>query len=568
MTDTTFSVPHLDAIRSLPPGLLYPHQADGVAFLISKGRAILADDMGLGKTRQAIVAMQVAVPTGAILVVCPASLKLNWRREIRMVDPAATIEVIGARADAATPADDAPPRWVIVNYDLLRTHAGRLHGIGWAGVILDEAHFIKNASQRTSHVLKLLGVSDNARAPVIGPSQVYLLTGTPMTNRPRDLFNLLRCVGHPAARSFLSFARRYCAAYRNDYGWVTNGASNLDELNRLMKEVSLRRLKEEVLDLPPKIRTWVPVAIEGESALNAQRAFARWFVESDASRPNDTAFLAHLTKVRVALHKAKHRAVEERVKDVLATGQKVIVFTAFREGLAKHRKTFGDSCVTVAGDDTAEQRLAAVDRFQTDPACRVAICNLVAGGVGLTLTAGTHVIFQDLDWVPANHRQAEDRAYRLGQTQRVTVEYMLADGTLDGFIAELLETKLALIGAVEGDLPPDASLLDDLYAKLRALGPALLQETRLDGAAGDVRERLEALAKAGLGGTAGGGASDAASQAAQDLLDAGVREFRSTRDPSQVYRVTFGRAGHLECSCDGFRWRGNCKHVREVRASA
>ena len=154
MSALPFAVPHIDAIGSLPKGLLYPHQADGVVFLISKGRAILADDMGLGKTRQAIVGMQVAAPEGGILVVCPASLKLNWRREIRLVDPDAAIEVIGGRPDR--PEDGRPPRWVIVNYDLLKAHAARLHDISWAGVIVDEAHFIKNNSQRTSHVLKLL----------------------------------------------------------------------------------------------------------------------------------------------------------------------------------------------------------------------------------------------------------------------------------------------------------------------------------------------------------------------------------------------------------------------------
>jgi SWI/SNF-related matrix-associated actin-dependent regulator of chromatin subfamily A-like protein 1 len=173
---------------------LYPHQADGVAFLVSKGRAPLGDDMGLGKTRQAIAAMQIAAADGAILVVCPASLKLNWRREIRMVDAAARIEVIGA----SVPSDDNP-RWVIVNYDLLGKHVERLRAVAWAGVILDEAHFIKNHSARTSHCLKLLGVSSDSRAALAGPDQVYLLTGTPMTNRPRDLYNLLRCVGHPAA---------------------------------------------------------------------------------------------------------------------------------------------------------------------------------------------------------------------------------------------------------------------------------------------------------------------------------------------------------------------------------
>src|SRR5262249_56856870 len=111
---TALEIPHLKAINWLPPGLLYPHQADGVSFLISKSRAILGDDMGLGKTRQAIVGMQIAAPTGMILVVCPASLKLNWRREIRMVDPDAKVEVVGIPE-----GKPAYPKWVIVNYDLL-----------------------------------------------------------------------------------------------------------------------------------------------------------------------------------------------------------------------------------------------------------------------------------------------------------------------------------------------------------------------------------------------------------------------------------------------------------------
>src|SRR5262245_15995110 len=253
--------------------------------------------------------------------------------------------------------------------------------------------------------------------------------------------------------------------------------------------------------------------------------------------------------------KAKHRAVEERIRDVVSTDRKVIVFTAFTEGLKKHKAVFGDECVTISGSDNAEQRMEAVDRFQNDPEVRVAVCNIIAGGVGITLTAGSHGLFQDLDWVPANHLQAEDRAYRMGQTDRVTVEYVLADGTLDVFIAELLEAKLRLINTIESEEVPNASVLDELYAKLRSLGPALLQENKSLQATGEIRDRLEALARSGGIPQAG----DA------PLLSAGVHEFKSSRDPSKVYRVNFGQAGHLECTCEGFRWRGNCKHVREVR---
>ena len=549
---TALRVSHLDALGSITPGLLYPHQADGVVFLISKKRVILADDMGLGKTRQAIVALESAVPDGAILVVCPASLKLNWKREILMVDPAARIEIIGHDRQPTS-----NPRWVIVNYDLLKSEAARLHGISWSGVILDEAHFIKNASVRTSHCLKLLGVQESAKAPLIGPEYVFLLTGTPMTNRPRDLYNLLRCVGHPAARSFLSFAKRYCEAYRNDYGWVTTGASNLAELNLLMKEVMLRRKKDDVLDLPPKIRSWVPVDISGSaSALSAIENFLGWYQATDPSKPNDTQFLARLTKVRVALHKAKQKAVSERIKDVVAAGEKVVVFTSFNDGVTRHVKDLGEAAVTITGSQTIEQRMEAVDRFQGDPTVRVAVCNIIAGGVGITLTAGTHVIFQDLDWVPANHAQAEDRCYRLGQTKRVTVEYFHAEGSLDAYVAKLLEAKMRLIAAVEAEEVPNTSILAEVEASLRSLAPALIEEVRLarssaSGAASSVEHLAVSQPRIAVPAT--------------PIEATGVWEFKSERDTSQTYRVTYGRAGHLECSCRGFEFRGNCKHVREVR---
>lgn len=535
-------------------GGLYTHQIEGVAFLRQHGRAILADDMGLGKTRQAIVALREACPTGALLVICPASLKLNWEREIRLVEPDARIEVIGVRGHGV--AEGETPRWVVVNYDLLTKHTERLSAIPWAGVVVDEAHFIKNASQRTSQVLKLIGAMGEGATRRV-PSQVYLLTGTPMPNRPRDLFNLLRAVDHPAARSFLSFARRYCGAYRNDFGWVTTGASNLDELNLLLKETMLRRKKEDVLDLPPKIRSWVPVTPSGESAAKAQADFVGWFLAQDASRPNDHSFLARLTRLRHTLHKAKHAACAERIRDVLETGRKVVVFTCYSEGITRHKKALGEAAVTITGADTAERRLAAVDAFQSDPKVRVALCNLIAGGVGITLTAGTHVIFQDLDWVPANHHQAEDRCYRLGQRESVTVEYLIADGTLDGYIAELLEAKLQLVRAVEADEVPDASILAELQATLGRLGPALLQESRASAAEGAVATRIAAIGE--LVGHLPQGSP---------IAETGMWEFPSSRDPKKKYRVTFGRAGHLECTCEGFHYRGECSHVRQVRKTA
>jgi len=404
--------------------------------------------------------------------------------------------------------------------------------------------------------LKLLGVQAEAQAQLIGPDYVFLLTGTPMTNRPKDLFNLFRCVGHPAARSFLSFAKRYCDAYRNDFGWVTTGASNLAELNLLMKEVSIRRIKDEVIDLPPKVRSWVPVDIStSTAALNAIESFLSWYSGTDPSQPNDREFLSRLVKVRTALHKAKFKAVAERLKDVIATGEKVVLFTCFTDGIERHKKILGDQAVTITGSDTSTKRMKAVDSFQTDPTVRVALCNIIAGGVGINLTAGTHVIFQDLDWVPANHAQAEDRCYRLGQDHRVTVEYFHADGTLDGYIATLLQQKMKLIAAVEAEEVPDQSILAEIQDGLRQLAPALMEEARAARATGDAAARIDALA----------GAVPQQKAEATPVLETGSWEFTSSRDPSASYLVKFGRAGHLECSCPGFTYRGNCKHTREVR---
>jgi len=536
----------------LAPYALYPHQVTGVEFLARRARAILGDDMGLGKTRQAIIALRESAPEGVFLVICPASLKLNWAREIRLVHPEARIEVLGVAG-----CEHPKPQWVIVNYDLLARLGDRLTAVAWTGVALDEAHFIKNASQRSSQALKILGVSDTRQAAVKGPRFVFLLTGTPMPNRPRDLFNLLRAVGHPSARSFLSFARQYCGAYRNNYGWVTDGASNLAELNLLLKEVMLRRKKDEVLDLPPKIRSWVPVQVAGDAVWKASEGFLNWFAASDASKPNDTEFLARLTRLRLALHKAKHAACAERIRDVLASGEKLIVFCTYTEGITRHLKSLGTKAVTITGADTAQQRLDAMDRFQTDPEVSVALCNLIAGGLGLNLTAATHVIFHDLDWVPANHLQAEDRCYRIGQTRQVTVEYLLAEGTLDRYIARLLEAKLKLVQAVEASEVPSASILEDLHNELTRLGPALMQEAKAAQAVGREGVRLEII-----------GEMVAALAPETPLLETGTWEFPSSSNPRKFYRVTFGRSGHLQCTCPGFEYRGECKHVRDVRKTA
>jgi hypothetical protein len=213
--------------------------------------------------------------------------------------------------------------------------------------------------------------------------------------------------------------------------------------------------------------------------------------------------------------------------------------------------------VTITGADSVEARQAAVDRFQDDAQIKVALCNIIAGGVGITLTASRHVLFEDLDWVPANHAQAEDRCYHLGQTKTVTAEYFHAANSLDGYIAELLSRKMALIVAVEADEVPDASILGELQAGLRTLTPAMHEEVRLAKAEATSKATVEALTL-----------TLRPPKQETEIEKSGSWEFTSSRNVSEAYRVTFGRAGHLECTCKGFEYRENCKHVQEVHSSA
>jgi SWI/SNF-related matrix-associated actin-dependent regulator of chromatin subfamily A-like protein 1 len=284
-----------------------------------------------------------------------------------------------------------------------------------------------------------------------------------MASRPRDLFNLLRAVRHPLSRSFYSYAKRYCAGFDNGYGLDSRGASNVDELGRVISGVMLRRAKTEALDLPPKTRTWLPVEVEAKQArkLEAQ-ALAFYSDNPERSGPKWIDFLGRLNKARHALAVAKAPLMISAVRERVEAGEKVVAFSSYTAVIERIQATFDDACVTITGADDSRARQNAADRLQTDDSVRVLAGNLHAAGVGITLTKATHVVFNDLDWVPANHWQAEDRIYRIGQTRPAFVTYLCAEGTLDDFVAAQLEQKARTIGALEDEAAHAATVVDQV----------------------------------------------------------------------------------------------------------
>ena len=368
--------------------------------------------------------------------------------------------------------------WVIINYDILGRHIDHLLRVPWAALVFDEAHYLKNHTSARSKLARQLTAAAAAANRTLA---VQLLTGTPLTSRPRDLFVLLQLAAHPLGRSFLAFAKRYCAAEKGEYGWKTGGASNIEELTVQLHGVMLRRSKDDVLSLPPKLRTWLPVDVPSGTGARAIKKVFELLAGKD-SRPapaRDAALrrrgklLAFLVEARQALALAKAAATLDFVRGAIDQGEKVIVFSCFDGPIQKIARELGSTAVVVTGKTPAAARQPLVDRFQSDAEVRVLVANIIAGGTGLNLTAATQVVFNDLDWVPTNHWQAEDRAYRIGQTRTVNVTYFVARDTIDDFVQAVLETKAALVNAiVDGEaLAPGSGgdVLDELQRVLHSL---------------------------------------------------------------------------------------------------
>src|SRR4029078_6973210 len=239
--------------------------------------------------------------------------------------------------------------------------------------------------------------------------------------------------------------------------------------------------KDDVLALPPKLRTWLAVAVpSGTGARAIAKAFnalagkdTRPVPSRDVELRRRGKLLAFLVEARQALAIAKTTATLDFVRGAIDQGEKVIVFSCFDEPIRTLARELGDTAVVVTGKTPAAMRQPLVDRFQNDADTRVFVANIIAGGTGLNLTAATQVVFNDLDWVPTNHWQAEDRAYRIGQTRTVNVTYFVARDTIDDFLQAGLETKAALVNAiVDGDaLAPGSGgdVLDELQRVLHSI---------------------------------------------------------------------------------------------------
>lgn len=419
------------------------HQKEAIQKLVENKKFILADDMGLGKTTSTIIS---ALETGAkkVLIICPASLKINWQREIENYSDRTTSIIEGKKWDDAD--------FVIINYDIIKNfHDDKKKSEStivkskFDLVIVDEAHYVQNSQAQRTKLINDIGRN---------VERVWLLTGTPITSRPINYFNLLNLIDSPVAQNWMAYVKRYCNGFQFQAGrrkiWNVSGASNLEELRDRTSPLVLRRLKENVLDLPEKIITPVYLRLKSKEYEELMGEYYDWYDKSGESDSLTLQF-TKLTKVRQVIAEEKTKATIELCENIIEQGKKVIVFTNFTKSLEMILQHFGKSAVRLDGQMSQKERQLSVDNFQNDEKITVFVGNIKAAGVGITLTAAEAVVMNDLSFLPSDHSQAEDRSYRYGQKNNVLVYYPIFDNTVEGIIYDILKKKKNIFETIMGD---------------------------------------------------------------------------------------------------------------------
>lgn len=459
-------------IKGLPHDL-HPYQLRGVSWIDEcGGRALIADEMGLGKTVQALAWCHMHTKKRPVLVVCPSILKINWEREAEKWVKDAQVQVLEGRTTYKITGN-----FVVINYDILDWWKNDLKWYGFEVLLCDEAHYIKNDKSKRTKAFKTVAKQIN---------NIVALTGTPIENRPIEIYNIVHVLDPTLFPDRWRFAKQFCDLKAGEYGGVDmSGSSNEQKLHRILtKTVMLRRKKSEVLtDLPPKRVSVLPLEInnrkeyreaEGRFIRYLQKKFdddlltkegiekelKRYAKEHDlkvgeelsakdikhikqtkVEKAQAAPVLVQMGQLKQLAVKGKMEAACEWIKGVLEKDEKLVVFGVNRLVIDWLMKEFKDVAVRVDGSVTTKQRQRAVDRFQNDPTCRLFVGNIDAAGVGLTLTAASNVAIIQFPWTPTKLSQAADRVHRITQTKEVTVWNLVGVNTIEEKILKVLQEK-------------------------------------------------------------------------------------------------------------------------------
>jgi SWI/SNF-related matrix-associated actin-dependent regulator 1 of chromatin subfamily A len=439
------------------------HQKEAIEKLLKNNRFILADDMGLGKTTSVVIS-SLETEVKKILVICPASLKINWMREFQLYTDK---EIFICEGKKYSTESDI----VIMNYDIVKNfydtkspETSPIIQSNFDLIVIDEAHYISNTTAIRTKLINSFAKKSK---------RLWLLSGTPMTSRPINYFNLLSLIDSPVAQNWMAYVIRYCEGYQFRVGgnkkvWNTNGASNLEELRDRTSRQVLRRLKTEVLDLPEKIINPVYLRLKSREYEDLMGDYYNWYESKDDSTRSLTVQFTKIMKVRQVIANEKVESTIELAENILEQGKKVIIFTNFTEVLQRIHSHFGKKSVYLDGSCSKNSRQHSIDEFQNNDKIKIFVGNLKAAGAGITLTASEVVIMNDLSFVPSDHAQAEDRAYRYGQKNNVLVYYPIFENTIEGIVYDILSHKKNIIDVVMGDTVDKTDVVQEIMSRINS----------------------------------------------------------------------------------------------------
>ncbi len=426
--------------------LIRPFQKEAVEWIEEKnGNGLVAIPMGGGKCL--ISLLYIAKHNLKTLVICPNSIKLTWSDEItKWIDK--TCSVINAKDKELDFSKDI----TIINYDIVKKYLSELQAQDFDCIVLDESVFIKSTKSQRSKAVKRLNI----------PKKI-LLSGTPITNSPMDIWNQLNYLDPLTWNNWLHFRNQYITGYTHPrfHYFVTTGTRNIGELSEKIKPFVHRKRKEEILqDLPAKIYNKILINVDGEYAKQydlAMKSFKDFLSEYTEltkveirKRLRGEAFTkVQLLKQICSEYKVQGNVIKSVVENIFENNpdDKIVIFSQYRKTVEDLRKQLKGSVTLHGGMDT-DKRKESVDALQNDPKTKIFIATIQAGGMGLTLTRASHVIFVDLPWSPAEKEQAEDRCHRLGTHKPVNIFYIMCQKTIDEVIYGLLSKKQSTIDQI------------------------------------------------------------------------------------------------------------------------
>lgn len=431
------------------------------------GRALLGDEMGLGKTIQSLYWLRKISKRRPAVVVTPASMKYTWQVEAHLHFGMHTEVIDGhLKGRRSLPTGDI----IILNYDLLKSWLPALIKIKPQVIILDEIHFIKNPKAiRTKAALAL--------TRLCSVSSVVGLSGTPMTNRPVELWAPLQAINPDIFPTFTKFAWRYCKPKYTPWGWQFNGSSHERELNAILKrEVMIRRLKKDVLpELPDKVRRPVSFKLSSYKEYDeAEANFLNWLSKLSPSKAKRAAKSQALTKVGYLLRLCARLKLEwmtRWIEDFFESNpsEKLVCLTMHTFVIDHLKQKFGHRCVYVDGRVVGKKRFETVRLFQNNKRVDLFVGNWIAAGIGLNLQAASNFAALDYPWTPGHLVQGEDRIHRIGQKKNCYIHYLAVLGTIEAKLIKILKQKSKTLDAIldGGRSPNNLDIFDVLLREMK-----------------------------------------------------------------------------------------------------